>query len=395
MKKILFCLCLFAVFFLSAQETYEAGTIIDSIPIANKKDENFSLYLPESFRYDELNSIVFIFEPMGRATLGIEVFREAAETYGHILVCSNAIRNGSYQRNFEMTERLINHVFSEFNINENQIYLAGFSGGSRLASAIATLTNIATGVIACGAGFTASHTPSTQKFDYVGICGNKDMNFMEMMSVHRYLENIKFNNTLFTFDGNHRWPPQDEILKAFDWLSIEAHKRGLIKKSKKELHTSYVTNLKLAKKTETSKNPLRAIEEYERVLSTYKTFYTLDSVATKIDALKKRKANIRAEKSRKIAFEKENKYTELAVSRFNEDFSNAKKVNVSWWKKQLTKIDKERDSADSEIDNMVERLRYKIYAMAYEKMIFTNPKATAEQVAFCKEVCKLIYPKFQ
>ena len=395
MKKLIFGLCLFAVFFLSAQATYETGAIIDSIPIPNKDGESFSLYLPESFRHDALSSIVFIFEPMGRSKLGIEVFIEAAETYGHILVCSSAIKNGPYQRNFEMTEDLINHVFSKFNINENQIYLAGFSGGSRLASAIASLTNIAAGVIACGAGFTTSHTPSTQEFDYVGICGNKDMNFMEMMSVRRYLQSLKFNNTLFTFDGNHRWPPQEQILKAFDWLSIEAHKKGHIKKSEKGLRTSYDKNLKFAKKTETNKNPIRAIEEYERVLSTYKAFYPLDSIATKVQALKKGKANISAEKSRKIAFGKENKYTEILVSRFNEDFNSIKKANVSWWKKQLTRIDNEKDSADSEFENMVERLRYKIYAMAYEKMVFVTPKASKEQVAFCKEICKLIYPKFQ
>ncbi len=169
MKKIIFGLCLFAVFFMSAQAPYEAGAITDSISIPDKGGENFSLYLPKSFKHDFLNSIVFIFEPMGRAPLGIEVFIEAAETYGHILVCSTAIKNGPYQRNFEITERLINHVFSEFNINENQIYLAGFSGGSRLASAIASLTNIAAGVIACGAGFTNSHTPSTQEFSIMWV----------------------------------------------------------------------------------------------------------------------------------------------------------------------------------------------------------------------------------
>ncbi len=218
---------------------------------------------------------------------------------------------------------------------------------------------------------------------------------MEMLSVRQYLQSLKFNNTLFTFDGNHRWPPQDQILKAFDWLSIQAHKKGLIKISEKVIRTSYANNLKFAKKAETNKNPIRAIEEYKRVLSTYKAFYTLDSVATKIEALKKGKANISAEKSRKIAFEKENKYTEILVSRFNEDFNSAKKANVSWWKKQLTRIDNEKHSANSEFENMVERLRYKIYAMAYEKMVFATPKASEEQVAFCKEIYRLIYPDFQ
>jgi len=396
MKKLIFGLyLLLCVFLVNAQKIHETDKILDSMPIPNAKTENFALYVPDSFDSNGLNPIVFVFEPMGRGELGIQVFVEAAKTYGHIIVCSNSIKNGPYEKNFAMAERLFNYVFSKFNIDENQIYLAGFSGGSRLASAIATLTNMPAGVIACGAGFSASHAPSTQKFEYVGICGNADMNFTEMMSVRKYLQKLNYNNTLFTFDGDHRWPPQEQILKAFDWLTIEAHKKGLIEKSEKEIYNSYVSNLGFAEKAEANKNAIRALEEYERVLATYKTFYALDSVSTKIEMLKKDDTYKNAKKSRETAFEKENKYTGMFSSRFKEGFDNPKKANIAWWKKQLEKIDKEKDSANAEFDKMVARLRYKIYAMAYEKMIFARPQATQEQVAFCKEICKLIYPNFQ
>ena len=387
-KLSCFVLTLFFAFAMNAQEVYESGKIIDSLAVPNTNGESFALYLPESFDADTLSSMVFIFEPMGRGKLGIQVFAEAAEVHGHILVCSNSIKNGPYDRNFEMTERLINHLFKQYNVSQNQIYVAGFSGGSRLATAIATLTNMAAGVIACGAGFTASHVPSTQQFDYVGICGNKDMNFMEMMSVGRYLQKLNFSNTLFTFDGDHRWPPQDQILRAFDWLSVQAHKKGLIEKSEKAIHMSYIKNL------EAGNNILRAIEDYERALSSYETFYTLDSLATKIEVLKKSKEYQSAVKSRKIAFEKEDKYTEMFSSKFDEGFNNPKRINLSWWKKQLGKIKNEKNTAHVEVDHMVARLEYKIYAMAYEKMLFARPKASEEQVAFCRDIIKMIYPNF-
>jgi len=394
MKKLIFSLLFLNVFLTSAQGVYDKNKILDSVAVPDAKNENFALYLPDSFDPSELNSVVFIFEPLGRGKLGVQVFVEAAKAHGHMLVCSNNIKNGPYETNFAMAERLFNYIFSEFNIDENQIYLSGFSGGSRLASAIATLTNMPAGVIACGAGFTASHSPSTQKFEYVGICGNKDMNFMEMMSVRQYLQKLKFDTTLFTFDGDHRWPPQEQILRAFDWLSVRAHKNGLIKKSEQAIKNSYIKNLEFAEKAAANNNVIRAVEDYERILSTYKAIYTLDSIAAKIEFLKKSKTNKNATKSRKIAFEKENKYTEIVSSRFHEDFNNPKRTNISWWKKQLRKIDKELESADPELINMVARLRYKIYAMAYEKMIFARPKATPEQVAFSREICKLIYPDF-
>lgn len=395
MRKIIFIvLNLLFVFPMNGQEVYESGKILDSIAVPNTNGESFALYLPESFDAETLSSIVFIFEPMGRGKLGIQVFAEAANTHGHVLVCSNTIKNGPYDRNFEMTERLINHIFSQYNVSQNQIYFAGFSGGSRLATAIATLTNMAAGVIACGAGFTASHVPSTQQFDYVGICGNKDMNLMEMMSVGRYLQKLNFSNTLFTFDGDHRWPPKDQILRAFDWLSVQAHNKGLIEKSEKAIRMYYTKNLEFAKKAEASNNTIRALEDYERALSAYNTFYTLDSVATKIEALKESKGYKSAVKSREIAFEKEDKYTEMFSSKFDEGFNNPKRINLSWWKKQLGKIKNEKNATNMEMDNMMSRLEYKIYAMAYEKMLFARPKASNEQVAFCRDIIKMIYPNF-
>ena len=61
--------------------------------------------------------------------------------------------------------------------------LSGFSGGSRLACAIASLTDQFTGVIACGTGFPQipEYIPSFQKYAYVGLCGNRDFNYSKMI----------------------------------------------------------------------------------------------------------------------------------------------------------------------------------------------------------------------
>ena len=86
------------------------------------------------------SAIIFIFDPSGTAINGINAFKAGAEKFGYILVCSNNSKNGPYQMNFDLTNRLFNHIFSEFNIAENRIYTAGFSGGSRLACTVAVLT---------------------------------------------------------------------------------------------------------------------------------------------------------------------------------------------------------------------------------------------------------------
>lgn len=395
MRKVTPILCFWYVFVVNAQEVFEVGQTIDSIPVSNVADENFALYLPNSYKTEDLNSIVFIFEPMGRGKVGIQVFKEAAEAYGHILVCSNTIKNGPYERNFALSERLINHIFTRFNINENRIYFAGFSGGSRLASALATLTNIAAGVVACGAGFSTSHAPTTQRFSYVGICGNRDMNFMEMISATGYLDKLKFKSTLITFDGDHRWPPKEQILRAFTWLSIQEHKKGLIEIQKSVISDYYRSSFIFAERAKNNANTLRAVKDYERILNTYKSFHTLDSIAFKIKTLKKSKLYKNAKKSRIKAFEEEDEQTKKLASRFAKDFNGPKKANMVWWEKQLDKLKNVSKSTDFEWRDMKARLKYKIYALVYEKMIFATPEPNKEQVAFCKEIIKLIYPKSQ
>lgn len=392
----LFTVCLISSLFLNGQENFETGKIIDSIAITGNPDENFALYLPKSFNPDVLSPILFIFDPVARGKIGIEAFKQVSETYGHILVCSNSIKNGPYDKNLQITQRWFDHVFKKFNINENQIYLTGFSGGSRLATAIACLTNQPAGVIACGAGFAGvpDYTPRTQNFSYVGICGNRDMNFTEMIKAKHYLDELNFNNTLFVFDGDHRWPPSKSMLQAFDWLAIQAHQKGKVKKSKDEVQNSYTNSWAAAEKDKAEKKFIRAAEGYERILSTYTEFYSLDSIATKLNELKLQKTYRNAVKKRKEAFEKEDDRTKILVTRFNTEYLKPEKFNLKWWKKQLGSIDKDEKSESLELKLMKNRLRFKIFAMAYERMKL-SAAVSNKQRDFCKKICGLIYPNFK
>ncbi|WP_271765105.1 hypothetical protein [Aquimarina algiphila] len=380
----------------NAQEAFEIGKIIDSVKISESTKETFALYLPLSFDHTQSSSIVYIFDPAARGKVGIKPFIEASEKYNYILVCSNNNRNGSYERNFDITDRLFDFVFSNFKIRENQIFLAGFSGGSRLASAIATLTNKIEGVIACGAGFSNNpgHVPSTQKFSYAAICGNEDMNYLELINTKRYLQRLNFKNTLITYNGNHRWPPEKEILKAFDWLEIQAYKKGKKVKTEEQIYESYQYNYKIALEAEKHERRLQAIENYERILATYQSFYDLDSIKTKLKSLKKDKLYIKTINSLSKVLEEEIKQTDKFNLRFSEDYKTPKKVNFSWWERELGKLRKLENSKDSEIQKMGMRMRYKIFAQAYEKSDPSINKTNELEKQFCNRICKMIYPEF-
>jgi hypothetical protein len=265
-------------------DTYRKGVVIDSIRVGNSSD-TYTLYLPNSYDQNDLSAIVFIFDPGGRGRIGIQPFILAAEKYNYILVCSNNSKNGPYSTNFQISNRLFDSVFSIFNIDENQIYAAGFSGGSRLATTIAVLTNQLQGVIACGAGFSTevSHVPlSKESFSYVGLVGERDMNYYEMFEVSEWLNRFQIDNELFTFDDEHKWPSEEQIAKAFDWLELQAYKRNIRNWNKTNTLQIFRSMVEIANSFHMKEDYLKSSWEYERLLRNFGSIYTLDSIQNKL-----------------------------------------------------------------------------------------------------------------
>jgi len=374
-------------------QTYETGKVIDTVLVSGSTKESFSLYLPNSFESNKLSPIVFIFDPGAEGKRGIHPFIETSEKYDYILVCSNNTRNGPYDINFEITNRLFEFVFANFKIKQNEVYLSGFSGGSRLASAIAVLTDQVTGVVGCGAGFSLeqSHIPTTQKFAYVGVCGNRDMNYQEMIRAKGYLQNLGFINTLITYDGSHSWTPSDQILKAFDWLEIQAHLKKIKNIDTGEIYKSYEKVYHTASKAQEENKLLFAVENYERALTTYNSFYTLDSITDKLKKLHRSKPYKSLLKSVSQSFKKEKELTQKFTKRLFEDYKNPDAIHISWWEKELGKLEKLDKKEDPELKKMLERVRFQIFAVAYS---MNNPnlyKSNEQQKELINKIRKLIY----
>ncbi|MGB5461843.1 MAG: hypothetical protein WBM92_00620, partial [Aureibaculum sp.] len=116
---LLFC-CYFSAF--SQKDKFNKGEIIDSVLVSANSNESYALYLPIQINLSEFSPIIFIYEPMGRGGNGIHPFIKTADTYGYILVCSNNSKNGPYEQNFEIANRLFSKIFSVFNIHKNRIY---------------------------------------------------------------------------------------------------------------------------------------------------------------------------------------------------------------------------------------------------------------------------------
>ena len=384
------CYLLLAPLTFSAQNTFDKGIILDSIAVTNSENETFALYLPDSFDKNNLSSIIFVFDPAARGKVGVAPFIEVAETYGHVIVCSNNSKNGAYSKNFDSANRLFSHIFKSFSIKKDGMYLAGFSGGSRLVSAIAVLTDTFAGVIACGAGFSKdpTHTPSFQKFAYVGLCGNEDMNFSEMNNNKAFLQKLNFKNTLFTYNGGHSWPPKKQINRAFRWLSLQNTKENDI------LLEGLKTDWEETKTFEDSNQLLFAAENYERILKNFKNPIDVDSIQTEYDLLLSSK-NYKTElKNLNTALAQEVRIGQKLYERIYSDLKAPGKGKIDWWKKEFNKLKKLKETGSVQTQKMISRVSFSIMAEAYSR---TNPNlypSNPKQIDFSKEIISIFNKTF-
>ena len=217
----------------------KTGIVHDHISCNANTLLTYALYLPPgcSNRFDKSSAqkrfpVVLAFDPGGSGSLPVKQFSSLAGKYGFILVGSNDSKN---MQSPEESEAVVQAMFEEIEnrlpIDTSAIYVMGFSGGSRVATATAIYRPYVKGIIGCGAGFPSGVQPPNYKLNYFGIVGQGDFNLTEMTALDKTLSQMNFRHFILEFDGIHDWPGLREIEKAWDWHLFNAMKDGRLKKN--------------------------------------------------------------------------------------------------------------------------------------------------------------------
>jgi hypothetical protein len=369
------------------------GVIIDSMKITTAPMESYAIYFPKKYDAKTPLALVFIFEPDARGKIGIEPFILAAETYHYILVCSNTLRNGSIQGNIAVANRLFEDVLKTYAIDTSQLYIAGFSGGARLASYFGISTGAFQGVIACGASFNNmdKFIPPSNKFSYVGMVGDRDMNYQEMIGNKQWLDNAKMVNTLFVSHEEHVWPKQSEMLRAFDWLEIQAYRKNIRPKNDTIIKRIYDTNLRIADSLKANKEMVPSVNAYEKGITFFNTNED-NFLRAKIAEIKKsREYKEEVTKMEKINI-LENELLDKLSLRFDQELKSAKgKANFKFWKSEIKDLKMMKsDDKNPLLQNMVIRVLYWFQVSVYETGQESKRNQQNDKFAYCEELYKII-----
>ena len=379
----------------------QRGKIIDTVSCLEQPPQTYALYLPSNYTKEKRWPVIYIFEPAARGSLPLKHFKEGAERYGYILVASNNAKNGPWEPIFESADALFLDTFKRFAIDANRVYTSGFSGGSRAALAVAVITKKVHGVIACGAGFPTvpSYRPTdADKFVYIGLVGDKDMNYSEHNATRQTLNDLGIENELLVFEGIHEWPPSKTVVKALSWLEVQnARRKGqkpdaALIKEMREMITKEAQNF------EAEGHLLGAVEHYEFAARTLTAYSDISDMQKTIAKLKQDKSYAKLLKQKQKTEKKELQLKEKYLKAFSElhltrlDTAAGQK-DKTWWENEVRYLKRLSKGKDRQTHMMAERLLNLIWARCAESSFSYVQKADYEMALILNELWLNVQPE--
>lgn len=353
---------------IKAQELrLQTGVITDSIVVPGTED-TYAIYLPKEFTLQKSWPVVFVFDPGANGKNAISYFNEAAEDYQYVIIASNAVKNGDYQTNLRRAARLISTINDNFPVDKQRIYLAGFSGGARLAMAIASISNNITGVIASGAGYSDNSMliPENNSFAFIGMAGNKDFNYLEVKSSVEILQKVKFNAEFIPFEGTHTWPPSLQIKKALRLFNLKAMTKGKLAENDSLVQRFYQKDYDYNIGLRDKNYLVWAYNDLLKIKENYRFYLAADSLKEQIKSLEKNDNYILQKDIEQLVLNFEERYKNDYLYFLQEDIETADMDQVGFWDNEVKNIDNFSKSKGREGENMAERLKSFASILAFE-----------------------------
>jgi tetratricopeptide (TPR) repeat protein len=274
-----------------------AGKIVPKVVCAAHSDQTYALYLPGAYTPQKRWPIVYVFDPGARGMVPTQLMKDAAEHYGYIIVASNNSKNGPWKPEMEAASAMWDDTHSRLSVDERRIYLAGFSGGARVASQIAQRCNCAHGVFMSGAGFSPGSPPAPDKVFAVFLtAGMLDFNYNELVHLESQLSSLGFPHFLRRFDGAHEWAPAGIWPEAFAWMNLLAMKEKRWQRDDAFIAAELQHFTVAAQKIEKAGNPLYSAQVYRQAAAAFDGLASVDLLRERAAALEKDASYRAAEK---------------------------------------------------------------------------------------------------
>jgi dienelactone hydrolase len=204
------------------------GKIIESVLCEGDPAESYALYLPSIYTTAMRWPIIYAFDPEADGKTPVELYKDIAEKYGFVIAGSNNSRNFSNNESSKSMSAMWRDTHSRLALDEHRIYTTGFSGGARMAGAMAMSCKPCqiAGVIAHGAGYPSLHKPGGDGMLYFFAVGDRDFNWPEVIAIRREREEQGARYRVRVYPGRHQWAPAEIMEDAMEWMTLSSMRLG-------------------------------------------------------------------------------------------------------------------------------------------------------------------------
>jgi hypothetical protein len=220
-----------ALFIAPAGDDLVKGKILDKVECRKDPAQSYALYVPTGYDPAKKWPILYAFDPGGRGREPLICFQDAADALGFIIACSNNSRNGPWGPIFAAGSAIWEDTHERLAVDDERIFVTGFSGGARAASIFSKMVGRpVAGIVACGAGLAVGgKVDDLETAAFCGIVGTADFNTREMLDLDKLLDRRPdIPHWIRTFDGGHAWPLSPVCSESMEWLElVSARRKGL------------------------------------------------------------------------------------------------------------------------------------------------------------------------
>lgn len=368
----------------------------DSIAVNQSRDISYGIYWPSASDEDSINKlrIVYIFEPLGRVNLAMDLFSPAADQGNYLLVCSYQSKNGPLEANNIIFEEVMRDLAQRYGIIDSGIFLAGFSGGSRAAYEIASRhSKSVAGILGCGSGLPPGRKLNSRlDFIYAGIVGILDMNFYEMNTLEKRLEEWNSPHLFYYFDGGHQWPESDYLANALEGLTIQSANVSI---GQKKIWVQGFQKF-LLYNNESIESRLR-VDQAAKYVGQYEDMMDVSNERKWLEKIRNdksyRKASVRFDREKGDFLKMENTFLDAVYAIKNADFQTEGIKENEWWEIQARMIQSKMNSKIIERSNMGKRIYDFYWRNLAEQGSLAYSQGNYQSVLLFDDAWKIVQPE--
>jgi dienelactone hydrolase len=284
-------------------QTPTPGVVHASVPVTADPTNSYALYLPSNYSPAKRWPLLIAFDAFARGETSVNLFHEAAEKYGFIVVGSNNSRN--FEDPSAAVRLLGADIKEHYSVDQRRVYLTGVSGGARVATSIAiNCKSCIAGVIACVGGLPSGvATPGPEVTDWFLISATHDFNYPEMVHLKDALEENSAVSRLVIFEGEHGWMPKEYAEQALAWMQVRAMARGTAPVDKEFLGKQFDERVAEAQAAQSSGDVVAAVRDYREIVADFRTFRDVKEQEALAQSLGDSEAFRKAKKNEKAALD--------------------------------------------------------------------------------------------